>query len=467
MAASGRGPNRSGKEQPAPRTFTVRSGTTGGRLRLSALDMITGALYVDRGFYFRETLDGAALRESLAAAMRRYQPLSGRLEQDADGGFSVVCNDTGAVFEEVDSDLDMAAHEPGRPGRPSLKQLMPKMPLLQMTGENVPMLAVRLTHTAGGGSILAVRIKHALVDARAHTTFLTHWSREHRGLSYPEPNHDRELLDESGAQAPLAASEHSDRFCVPSQARRGVLLARIGIVARRLTTLHSRFSAAEARALKAAAMSDLEGTDRWISTSDALTAHLWRTLGELRDRPSEANETLGLLARFTSTAPGITLPEHYWGNTITTKEPGMTAGDLRSRPLGEVAYTVRESLATISEEQVQAESAYLLAQRAAGRAQRVTPRMVFGAFSEVVQINNLSKLPTYEPEFGGGTPFWYELPNKGIGWMVDITSTPEADGSVNVQFTLPRSVAARFQEDSWQRRLHAYAPEADDAVTGG
>lgn len=59
--------------------------------------MITGALYVDRGFSFRETLDGAALRESLAAEVRRYQPLSGRLEQDADGGFSAVRNDAGPV----------------------------------------------------------------------------------------------------------------------------------------------------------------------------------------------------------------------------------------------------------------------------------------------------------------------------------------------------------------------------------
>ncbi|MGW7349858.1 acyltransferase [Streptomyces sp. NPDC054784] len=457
MALPGRRSDR-GKEPP-PRTFTVRSGTTGDRMRLNALDMITGGLYVDRAFFYRETLDGAALRESLAATMRHYQPLSGRLEEDPDGGWSVLLNDRGAVFEERDSALTLDAHAYGRPGRPELKELLPPVPLLKAVGDDVPAMAVRLTHTAGGGGILAVRIKHALVDAGAFTTFLEHWSREHRGLSYPAPCLDRELLDEHAAKAPPEAGERSARFRVPTRRSRAVLLTRIAWNGHHGSTVVSRLSAAETRAMKDAAAADLAGTDRWVSTNDAVTAHVWKTLAELRNRPAEAPETLGLIARFTSPAPGVTLPDDYWGNTITSSPPSMTADALRTRPLGEIALTVRDSLASITGEQVRSESAYLLAQRAAGRHKRVMPHMPFGAFSDVVQLNNLSRLPTYDIDFGDGGPIWCELPDMVIPWMVHIMGTPEAEESLDVHVSMPDSAAELFRGAAWQRRLHAYAPE--------
>ncbi|AXK33724.1 hypothetical protein DVA86_14735 [Streptomyces armeniacus] len=445
-------------EERARRTFTVRSGVSGGRVRLSALDTITGTLYTDRAFFFRETLDGAALRESLARTMRHHQVLGGRLERDADGGLSVVCNDAGALFEEEDSPLSMAEHEHGRPGRPSLPQLLPRVPLFQMTGENLPTLAVRLTHTAGGGTILGIRIKHVLVDARAYATFMANWSCEHLGRDYPEPNHDRERLDELGADAPPEATERSERFVLASRRAKFSLLARIAVTAPRIETVSARLSGAETRELKAAAMNDLAGTGRWVSTSDAVAAHVWQTVAELRDRPADANETLGLIAQFSS-IPGDTLPEHYWGNTITSVRPHMTAGQLRSRALGDIAHTVREGLSGITAEKLRDETAFLLAQRAAGRERRIMPRMPFGAFNDTVELNNLSKLPFYEIDLGAGTPFWCEPARLPVPWMVHFLPTPDEEGSMNVHISMPRATAATFRTERWQERLHAYAPD--------
>ncbi|CAM5710654.1 hypothetical protein SANTM175S_10458 [Streptomyces antimycoticus] len=49
------------------RTFTVRAGeASGDRIRLSVYDMLIGPVYTPRAFFYRETLDGEALRASLS-----------------------------------------------------------------------------------------------------------------------------------------------------------------------------------------------------------------------------------------------------------------------------------------------------------------------------------------------------------------------------------------------------------------
>lgn len=450
--------NRDRGKQGAQRKYTVRSGESGARLRLSALDTITGALYTDRILYFRETLDGAALRESLARTMRHYPALSGRLERDTDGRLSVACNDAGAAFVEEDSASTLTEHQNAPRGKPG--RLLPQVPQFKMTGPDMPLLAVLLTHTSGGGTIMGVRMKHALVDARAFAIFVNNWSREHRGLSFPEPSHDRHMLDEVAAKAPPEAAETSDRFAVHSRRAKAGLLARIALNARKVTSVTSRLSRAETAALKEAAMRDLAGTDKWVSTNDAVSAHVWKVLGELRNRPDDAPESLGVIAQFSDIPEGA-LPETYWGNTITSMQPTMTAGELRSQPLSGVAHTIRQSLTEITADKMRDEVAFLLAQRAAGREKRVMPTMPFGAFSHNTQLNNQSKLPYYDIDFGDGTPVWCAVPDLAIPWMVHLLATPEKDDSLDVDITMPLSAAELFREESWQRRLHAYAPDRD------
>ncbi|MBU3867730.1 hypothetical protein KN815_27825, partial [Streptomyces sp. 4503] len=227
------------------------------------------------------------------------------------------------------------------------------------------------------------------------------------------------------------------------------------------TTVTTRFTAAELATIKDTAMADLAGTERWVSTNDALTAHLWKVLGELRDRPDASEERLGLIADFRSSA-GEAIPDDYWGNAVTNTRPGMTAAELRSRPLGEVAAAVRAGHAENTAERIREETAFLCAERDAGRLNRVINTMGLDAFDSTIAINNWSKLPFYRIDFGQGAPFWYDFTSIPIPWTVHIAPTPaDQNGARDVHMALPRAQARALREPSWAGRFHRYADSGE------
>lgn len=96
----------------------VRSGrATGRRIPLCALDATMGAISTGRAFFFRERLDGTAMRASLARVLMSYPLLSGRAERDANGVLHVLCDDSGVHFEEENSALGAEIARRPRAGR--------------------------------------------------------------------------------------------------------------------------------------------------------------------------------------------------------------------------------------------------------------------------------------------------------------------------------------------------------------
>lgn len=432
----------------------VRSGrATGRRIPLCALDATMGAISTGRAFFFRERLDGTAMRASLARVLMSYPLLSGRAERDANGVLHVLCDDSGVHFEEENSALG-AGDCPPAPGGPPLHAFLPRASVVRLVGQGVPLLAVKLTHLASGGTVLGVHMKHVLADGPAYMRFLLDWAAEHRGLPPHPPCHDRRLLDGLADGAPLQARDHNSRFTVASRREKYALLSRMLLTAHKLRTTTFRFDAAELHAMKQAATDQLP--HGWISTSDALTAHLWHALGRLRARSAGCVERLGVLVDFSRYLSDI--PENYWGNTITCAELRMTARDIQDCPLGTTARLIRESLSDNIADQARDDIAYLVEQRTAGRDRRVMPRMLYRAYTDMLQVNDRAKLPFYALDFGGGTPYRCELPHVPIPWAAQIMPTPERDGSREVHLSLPGAAAdALTGERSWQAQLHKYA----------
>jgi shikimate O-hydroxycinnamoyltransferase len=428
---------------------------TGERVPLSAYDLLTGQVYTPRAFFYERTLDGAALHASLSRTLRHFPVLAGRMRRDAGRGLHVACNDAGARFVEVDAAHPMPAYGPGHPAKRDFAGLVEEVNPLWVEGRDTPLLTVKLTHMAGGGSVLGVCINHSLVDGTSYMMFMESWSREHRGLSYPVPCHDRRLLDAVGRRAAQSEGDEVRHFVAVSRLAALRFYARIARASRRLVTQVFRLSPGEVRRMKEVASADLAGTGQWVSTNDALTAHLWRSLAVLRGRADASRESLGLIAGVRERlAPE--LHPHYFGNCASHTTPSMTAGDLRSRGLGAVALAVRRGLEESSLSKLRGEIAFLVSHRDSGLGGKVLPRMMLDVFDSSVTFNNWSKLPFYALDFGGGAPFWYDVPAFPIPWLTLVAPTPAEDGGRDVHLALPVDELDAYRSRSWQALLHRY-----------
>lgn len=450
-------------ESGAKRTFTVRAGeTSGDRIRLSIYDMLIGTVYTPRAFFYRETLDGEALRDSLGRTLRNFPLLAGRMKRDPDGGLSVLCNDAGVRFVETRASVPMPDYGPRRTAKKGLERHLSHAMPFWVVDRDTPLFTVKLTHMKGGGTILGLTMNHAVADGTSYMGFLESWAREHRGLDYPKPSHDRGVIDALAASAAGDPRTGGAHLTVLERGQKAAFIGRIlwGSLGS-VTTVTTRFTAAELATIKATAMADLAGTERWVSTNDALTAHLWKVLGALRDRPDPSEERLGLIADFRSSVGGA-VPDDYWGNAVTNTRPRMTAAELRSRPLGEVAATIRAAHAENTEQRIREEVAFLCAERDAGRFKRVMTTMALDSFDSTIAINNLSKQPCYGIDFGHGAPFWYDFTSIVVPWTVHITPTPaDQNGARDVHVALPRAQVRTLQDPSWAGRFHPYTDSGE------
>ncbi|MFF7859108.1 acyltransferase [Streptomyces sp. NPDC007904] len=438
-------------EGDADRTVLLRTGAASGeRVRLSVYDLMTGTFATARTFYYRQRLDAEALRESLRRTLVHYPLLTGRLERDTDRGLSVVCNDAGVLFTESHLDLPMPDYGPGRSARDDLRRYVHSVNPFRVVGHDTPLLTVKVTHLRGG-SVLGVTVNHSLVDGGGCLDFLLHWSRTYRGLDHPAPSHDRALVDDLAAGTPPAPDD--PQYAVVTGRGKFGFLWRVNARARRVRTLTTRFSSAEVLALRDTARSGGHGTR--ASSGDALSAHVWRVLGALRDREPETTERLGLVVGLRA-ALSERLPHGYWGNAVSNTTAALPARALREESLAHTASAVREALDRVTLRRIREETAFLEAQRRAGRVNRVLSRMALDAFEGTVALNNVSRLPVYGIEFGAGRPFWFEYPATPIPWTVLITPTPDDDHSRDVHLSVPREAAEALCTPEWAQRLHPW-----------
>lgn len=434
------------------RVHTVRAGETDGlRVRLTGYDLLTGPWYTPLTFFYRGTLDGAALRDSLARTLRRYPLLAGRLERDADGGLSVVCNDAGARFTEASCPDPMRDYGHQLRAAPVIGNMLREVSAFGVIGRDTPLLKVRLTRMRGGGCVLGVLINHALADGGSTVAFLQSWSREHLGLPWDAPCHDREVLDGLGRPSADPATRQRRAFLGVGRLRHLTTTLRAG--SNKLATVTARFDASELAALKAESRRTLTEPGTWVSTNDALTAHLWQVLGELRARPDDAPEWLGLIVGVQHRL-GAALPASYWGNCVSNSWTSLTAARLRAAPLGAVAWEVRRCLESNTEDKIRDEIAFLNSYRRKGVSRHVMSVRAPDVAETSVSVNNWSQFPLYRIDLGAGRPFWYEFPDLPVP-TVHIAPTPEEDGGRDVYLCLPEADAALVDTPPWRERLHA------------
>lgn len=422
----------------------VSAGAASGEWQpLTVFDLLTGHFYTEQALFFSQTLDGAALRASLARTLRSFPALAGRISPDKEGREGVLCSDVGVRFVEVAADHAMPAFGPAHPAKSGLRKYVETsypipVPALERRRSR-PLLIVKLTQLKGGGSALGVAIDHTLADGWSAANFLRSWSQVHRGEPILAFSHERGRLDELGAEGAPGAAHHSDYFCVVSRWQKLAFFARLIGGAGQLEARIVRLPAGEVERLKAAVNAELAPSGGWASTSDAVNAYVWKRLAELRNRPADSIEIFGLLSDVRARlAPEVAA--NYFGNAVTNTRPSLPAGAVRSQSLGELSRRIRAARDENTRAKLCTEIAFLRACRESGRSGQVMPRLMRECFESSILLNDYSKLPFYEVDFGSGTPFWYDMAMGPVPFQVIVAPTPERDGGRDLHLCLPRNL---------------------------
>ena len=418
---------------------------------LTELDRANLTMVIRGTWIFRGEPDVERLRDGLARTLALVPQLAGRMRR----GRVVEPGDAGVPFTVAESAGDTVADvcaAPARAGRFS----PPLRPARIRRGSQAP-LGVKVTRLRDGW-VLGVRCAHACLDGRGFYSMVVAWSRACSGRPFSRPVVDQSLIPvvpgRAKAEAMRAAAEAGWRKVSPVSLVRLLPALLVGRLSERAPAV--RFSPAALGRLREAANREGGGG---LSTNEALSAHLTRMCIALHRIPS--GTPCGEVTVVDCRGRLASVPAEFAGNaSFVIPSAGFAAG----AGLGEVARRIHESLAPI----VETPSRELLRQVSIGieMMQHGALRLPYDVVRvhaprpTVTYVNNFSRLPIYEVDFGDeGRPVRpvlaipHDLPDPVLIWPA-----PPETGGVEVFFTGRAARALRRLDpaDPWWKQLRQF-----------
>ncbi|KAJ7693881.1 transferase family-domain-containing protein, partial [Mycena rosella] len=315
-------------------------------------------------FVYDKPPDFERLRRALARLLDYYPQLTGRLQVGSDQSVEITRLGTGAELLEAQCSERLDAFSSGGhvvlqnfPGAGNA--LMPPFDPAGISRD--PVLTIQYTRFACGGVSLGVRTLHTLCDADGFFQMVQDLAELYRGLgndadipSLAHPPHIRPYLADLTAtmspeeraaaldfkpslfyveaSAPAEAAPSSPPYAVNP-------LPPPPVVGRFL-----RFSSAELATLKENA-TDPTSSDSWVSTFDALSAHLHQRVYRARVRLRENDPSHGELSppdfltpvNIRSRIGTAQLPPRYFPNALLCTDASFPPDVLATAPLWQIA----------------------------------------------------------------------------------------------------------------------------------
>lgn len=436
------------------RSRTVRARRATDRvLRCGLMDTMLADLAVSVVLCFEHPLDDERLAAGLARALERVPVFAGRL-RTVEGVLEAVCDDTGVPFEvyTVEGTLAEAMGRVTAPGSGLVAPL--DAPAARHGG--VPLLTVRMTRTADGGTVLGCSWHHAVGDLHSFMLLLRSWSAAVEGEPLPEAelvDDQDELLNE------VLPAEDCGRpgFRVPSAAEAELLAHEVAVGPRANRIVQIAFTDAEVSRMReefgAAA-------GRPLSAGDVLCAHLVGTLRELDGDDAERMLTVPVNARrWLGLSPALV------GNLLSEVH-------LPYRPADGPA-VLADALRTAVEEFPAAHlnlraNLWFLATLGRSRLGDCVP-LGFDPGARRFSFSNWSGFGAYAVSFQGRRPvFFSPAANYPIPWVSWTVEGFRGEGRL-ATVVLPARLAARVRGAQGRAALHRFRraedrPPASEAV---
>lgn len=378
---------------------------------------------------FKARLDAARLKASLSQVLAQLPHLAGRMGRDG----AIALSNQGAPFtvaERPDLTVSWACDHPDQ------ADLFSAPFRRSQVRRGGALLDVTLTELRDG-TVLGLRCSHSCLDGRSFYALVSHWSRVCRGEPSPAP-----LLDQS--LVPRPPGRPKAEVVRDAEAAGWVRLSPAALAwfapSYLLGRMHQRapavrFSDATLRHLRQAAAPGAGASDL-PSTNAALSAHLTRRCTELHCVPDGTPCSQVTIVDGRQRLPSV--PLAFVGNAAY---PAVTARFAAGAPLTDLAAQIQERLTPyVAVPSPELLRQILLAQEVMDHRILMAPFDVPAMHRRhptIVHINNLSKLPVYDVDFGdaaGPAPPMRVIPHN-LPDPVLIWPAPPRTGGVEVYFT--------------------------------
>ncbi|MER7755600.1 acyltransferase [Kitasatospora sp. NPDC097643] len=429
------------------RSRVVRAGRAPGTvLRCGLMDTMLADLAVSVVLCFEQPLDEDRLAAGLARALDRVPVFAGRLRTEGDV-LEVVCDDAGVPLEEYTVDGTLA-EAMGRATAAGSGLVDPVDAPAARTGGR-PLLTVRVTRTADGGTVLGCSWHHAIGDLHSFMLLLRAWSAAVEGAD-PAP---AELVrDQDTLLRRVLPAEDCGRpgFRLPGAAEAELLAREVAAGPRANRIVQIYFADAEVERMRTEFSA---AAGRRLSAGDVLCAHLLATLRELDGDGAERWLTVPVNAR-----RWLGLSPDLVGNLLSEVHlpyrpadgPAALAGALRKAV--EEFPTAHLNLRTNLD---------FLAALGPARLRDCVP-LGFDPAARRFSFSNWSRFGVYRLRFQGQSPVLFgPAANYPLPWVCWTVEGFHGAGLLST-VVLPARLAARVRGAAGRAALHRFRVAADE-----
>ncbi|CAF3884755.1 unnamed protein product [Adineta steineri] len=285
--------------------------------------------------YANKFMPSLELQSTLSDALNHFSILAGRITEDLNGNATIHLNNEGVLFTEAqcqDQTLDYFINRTTDDDELDYNNINSadlEVPASRdWTG---PMMSIQITRLQCGSVILSISAFHCLMDAQSAAYFINTWAS---GGNTPKhhPMFDKSfVLLSSDELLNNSITRPSDcvfnRNVTPSSTS-----AFIQVQQQRVITKVYHFSTNELKNIKAEAMKNLSSTVDYISTYDALYAHMILTIASATQTSFTEENKIKILQSFNGRSSFVgsysSAVLHYFGSfpfwlysKVITQEP--------------------------------------------------------------------------------------------------------------------------------------------------
>jgi shikimate O-hydroxycinnamoyltransferase len=418
----------------------LHSGTTAPRQYLTGIDILHGHVGVPLIFVYKKGFDIAHAERALTETLRHYPQVSGRYRTDEAGQVYNDGQDAGIDFKVYRRPGAMPYGE-HQPLGDELSQFHDRILPWRVVGKDEPLLRVYIHQYEDGGIVMCVLIVHSTFDGSSFFGFMVNWSRTCMGQPIAPFSFDRDVMIKAGQTG--MDTTGFDLVYQPTIPEYVSTMARLGW--RAVTDIKKEIFLIPTQAVqrwKDQAEAELGAEAGAVNTGKLVSAYVLQTLSPLMPHGVPRSVGMALDMRFIK---GLPLPRNYFGNGLCYAQACYSEQQLASQSLARLALQCKPDADQISALTL----SKLLTVTEQYRQNKAIWKLIFkpaiATLGGGIVQNNLSLLPIYDVDLGGGTPDWYETFAMTIRMMA-LVSTPQKDGGVHLHMAASRAELKALRE---------------------